>query len=278
MHRGWAGPPHPDWRPDSPYTHRGTAAITEARGAPYMKYHRSPAANRRCPRRAELLETIENLSPQDDPCQEQDLHFALIADDIERQGYSVRPGALPEPIAAALMSHQLSMHPGMYTDAGVGRGSGYQKTRFIRTDGICWIHGDSPAGRAWIRWAAGLQQYLNRRLLLGLFSFESHFAHYRPGAYYRRHYDAFRGSANRVLSVVAYLNPGWTSDDAGELVLYADDLDRDGTRVVPLYGTVVVFLSEEFPHEVLPAKRDRYSVSGWYRVNTSTADCVDPPR
>ena len=35
--------------------------------------------------------------------------------------------------------------------------------------------------------------------------------------------------------------------------------------------------SKEFPHEVLPANRDRYSVAGWFRVNTSLANKADPP-
>jgi SM-20-related protein len=74
-----------------------------------------------------------------------------------------------------------------------------------------------------------------------------------------------------------YLNSGWTGTDGGELVLYKDDFDREGIKVIPLLGTVVVFLSEEFPHEVLPAKRDRYSIAGWFRVNTSVTDRVDPP-
>ena len=114
-------------------------------------------------------------------------------------------------------------------------------------------------------------------MFLGLFSFESHFAHYRPGDYYKRHYDAFRGEANRVLSIVVYFNSGWTPKEGGELVLYKDDKDRQGTKVIPLMGTIVVFLSEEFPHEVLKAKRDRHSIAGWYRVNTSLGDKVDPP-
>jgi SM-20-related protein len=40
---------------------------------------------------------------------------------------------------------------------------------------------------------------------------------------------------------------------------------------------LVVFLSEEFPHEVLPTATDRYSIAGWFRVNTSSAERVDPP-
>ena len=123
-----------------------------------------------------------------------------------------------------------------------------------------------------------MQRFLNQRLFLGLFSFESHFAHYSPGAYYKRHYDAFQGEENRVLSIVTYLNPSWGNTEGGELVLYCGERDSEGIKVVPLYGTVVVFLSKEFPHEVLPASRDRYSVAGWYRVNGSIGNKIDPPR
>ena len=81
-----------------------------------------------------------------------------------------------------------------------------------------------------------------------------------------------------MLSVVTYLNPGWQNADGGELVLYQDEQDMTGIKVAPLHGTVVVFLSEEFPHEVLPATRDRYSVAGWFRVNGSIDNRIDPPR
>ena len=203
--------------------------------------------------------------------------FSLIADDIQQQGYSIRPGALPEALTAALVAHQQTIEREKFTNAGIGRGDEYLKNKFVRTDEICWIAGDTDASRQWLDWTASLQQFLNRRLFLGLFSFESHFAHYGPGDYYKRHYDAFRGGANRILSVVAYLNSGWTNTDGGKLVLYKDDADKEGVKVVPLLGTFVVFLSEEFPHEVLAAHRDRYSIAGWYRVNTSVATKVDPP-
>ncbi len=206
-----------------------------------------------------------------------DTLFTLIAQDIEQQGYSIRPGALPEGLANALFIHQQNMAEEKFKSAGIGRGDEYLQNEFVRTDEICWITGDTEAGNQWLAWTANLQSFLNRRLFLGLFSFESHFAHYGPGDYYKRHYDAFRGEANRILSVVAYFNPGWTQSDGGELVLYQDDHDKQGIKVTPLLGTLVVFLSEEFPHEVLAANRDRYSIAGWFRVNTSVADKVDPP-
>lgn len=203
--------------------------------------------------------------------------FGLIAQDIEKQGYSIRHGALPESLATELFDYQQALEAEKFKKAGIGRGDGYLENEFVRTDEICWINGEAEAGRNWLDWTASLQSFLNRRLFLGLFSFESHFAHYGPGDYYKRHYDAFRGEANRVLSVVAYFNSDWAADDGGELVLYKDDHDKEGVKVVPLFGTLVAFLSEEFPHEVLAAKRDRHSIAGWFRVNTSVFDRVDPP-
>lgn len=204
--------------------------------------------------------------------------FARIANDLECKGYSICPLAVPDAIARDLHDYQQKLNDNKYSDAGIGRGDGFLKTEFVRTDEICWITGESEVGRQWIDWMSGLQRHLNQRLFLGLFSFESHFAHYAPGAYYKRHYDAFRGEANRVLSVVAYLNPVWGHAEGGELVLYRNDQDHDGLKVIPLYGTMVMFLSEEFPHEVLPATRDRYSIAGWFRLNTSINNTIDPPR
>ncbi len=40
---------------------------------------------------------------------------------------------------------------------------------------------------------------------------------------------------------------------------------------------MMVFLSEELPHEVLPAIRDRYQIAGWFRLNNSIANNIDLP-
>jgi SM-20-related protein len=203
--------------------------------------------------------------------------YERIAQDLQEKGFSINPCALPEHLAEKLSGHLHGMPQFKFEQAGVGREQSHSLNSFVRTDEICWITGESEAGQCWLDWAARLQQYLNRRLFLGLFSFESHFAHYAPGDFYKRHYDAFRGQANRVLSLVVYLNRAWQPDEGGELVLYLNDQDQEGIKVTPSFGTVAVFLSEEFPHEVLPATRDRYSIAGWFRVNTSTAERVDPP-
>lgn len=220
---------------------------------------------------------VKKISSLGGDCTIDDNLFGLIAEDIQQQGYSIRPGALPIELSNSLFTHQQKIEDEKFKDAGIGRGDKYLKNEFVRTDQICWINGNAKASQQWLDWTASLQSFLNRRLFLGLFSFESHFAHYGAGDYYKRHYDAFKGQANRVLSIVVYLNSDWLNTDGGELVLYKDDNDKEGTRVTPLMGTLVAFLSEEFPHEVLKAKRDRYSIAGWFRVNTSIADKIDPP-
>jgi SM-20-related protein len=204
--------------------------------------------------------------------------FEQIAINIVEHGYSIVPNALPELLAINLWQHLQTMPKEKFDAAGVGREQDNQLNRFVRTDEICWINGESEAGKQWLHWAENFQQYLNRRLFLCLFSFESHFAHYRPGDFYKKHLDAFKGETNRVLSLVYYLNPGWLPEDGGELKLYLTEDEKMTMNVTPAFGTLAVFLSEDFPHEVLPTKRDRYSIAGWFRVNTSSKDKVDPPR
>ncbi|SFL83133.1 2OG-Fe(II) oxygenase [Marinobacter zhejiangensis] len=202
--------------------------------------------------------------------------YETIANDLLTKGYSVNIGGLPPDLTHALWTQVQQLSRREFAPAGIGREQDHMVNNFVRSDEICWITGESETGASWLEWATQLQAYLNRRLLLGLFSFESHYAHYAQGDFYKKHLDAFKGEANRTLSLVAYLNPGWQPDDGGELVLYTGEDDQT-LRVTPGFGTVVAFLSEEFPHEVLPAQRDRYSIAGWFRVNQSSSARVDPP-
>lgn len=209
--------------------------------------------------------------------------FESIANDIFDKGYSICPDALPVNLTNSLSQHIIELPSENFKRAGIGRTKDHMINDFIRTDAISWITNNDEASCAWINWAESLQAYLNRRLFLGLFSFESHFAHYAKGDFYKKHKDAFKGEGNRVLSVVVYLNQQWVSSDGGELVIYTKNLDNTSfatnnkITVTPSFGTIVVFLSEQFPHEVLPAKRDRYSIAGWFRLNNSIANNIDPP-
>ncbi|MBL4608263.1 MAG: 2OG-Fe(II) oxygenase [Pseudomonadales bacterium] len=204
--------------------------------------------------------------------------FERIAQDLQTKGYSINPSALPLDLAGSLSTHIQQLAANKFNPAGIGRKQAHKLSDVVRSDKICWITDETTVGGDWLNWTSELQQFLNRRLFMGLFSFESHFAHYAPGDFYKKHLDAFKGDANRVLSLVVYLNHNWSEEDGGELVMYVDEHDETGFKVNPYLGTVVIFLSEEFPHAVLPSIRDRYSIAGWFRVNTSNTKHVDPPR
>lgn len=193
--------------------------------------------------------------------------FIKIAEQLQQQGYCVLPHALPEKLLAALIEQ--AEQQADFREAGVGRADYEQKNREIRRDKISWIDADSPANTAWLAWCESLKEFLNRRLFLGLCSYESHYALYQAGDFYQRHLDAFRRASHqtgskRILSMVTYLNSDWPQDAGGKLLLY--DLNNHLLEEVsPDAGRLVVFLSEEFPHEVLPAKQKRLSIATWFR-------------
>lgn len=190
--------------------------------------------------------------------------LAPIIDELVTQSWSCQPLALPRELTAALATECRARHrAGELAPASVGRGEGQQVLEGVRGDCIHWLEpGQSAASDTYLAWMDDLRQRLNQELFLGLEDFECHFACYPPGACYQRHLDRFRDDDRRAVSVVAYLNEDWRTDQGGALRLYLDEGERD---VLPEEGTLVVFLSGEVPHEVLPATRDRLSLAGWFR-------------
>jgi SM-20-related protein len=70
-----------------------------------------------------------------------------------------------------------------------------------------------------------------------------------------------------MVTTILYLNPHWTPAAGGELIIYTANDREVLTAVEPLFGRMVVFLSEQFPHEVATTQQERYSLTGWYRIN-----------
>lgn len=192
--------------------------------------------------------------------------LASLLEQLTIRGYAVVRGLVPPDLVDSLFVELKSLPRAEFKRAGVGRQQDFQINRFVRSDQICWLNGETPASSAFLAWIETLRQALNRQLLLGLFDYEGHYARYPKGAFYKTHRDAFKGQANRVLSTVLYLNPQWGPADGGELELFDDSGERRLARIAPEYGKLVVFLSEEFPHQVLAARRERYSIAGWFRL------------
>ena len=205
-----------------------------------------------------------------------------IATALADSGYCIIENIFPEALLHSLLQHFRSLDEAAFSSAGIGKDQDYQLNRAIRSDRICWLEEKSEAGnsitRPYFEWAEQLRLGLNRRLFLGLFDYECHYAYYPEGACYRRHLDAFRGDNSRRVSSIVYLNPHWQPGDGGELLLYSPDNNRLLETITPTFGKLVLFLSEDFPHEVLPVTRPRYSLTGWFRINQSDSSSLNPPR
>ncbi len=190
--------------------------------------------------------------------------YELITDGLVKKGYILIEDALDVKLTQNLL--QFAKEIKNYKRAGISNASELHIDSTKRSDKTHWVDGDNSLTSEYLTFCDGLRHYLNQSLYLGLNYYESHFAIYENGAFYEKHLDAFKGSKNRVVTTVLYLNEEWKEEDGGELLIY-DENDNKINKVVPKLGTLVVFLSDKFPHEVLPAKRKRYSIAGWFRVD-----------
>jgi SM-20-related protein len=189
-----------------------------------------------------------------------------IVEAFYQHGWVWLPNFLSDELNTAL-AHEAQLAP-----AGVGRQGAHQLNQQIRRDATQWFDGSTAAQQQYLAQMALLQQLFNRRCFLGLFDFECHFASYQNGDYYQKHVDAFSGRSNRVLTTVSYLN---SVSAGGELALY-DEHDKLIDKFLPTAGGLILFESERFPHEVLPAIDSRYSIAGWFRKNASINGVLDP--
>lgn len=200
--------------------------------------------------------------------------FTAIVDAIAGPGIGIFPDFINADMVAALRHDLATLPPWELTPAAIGRARLQQTNEQIRTDKTRWLDGDTPIQRAYQAQMADLQLQLNRQLFMGLKDYECHYALYQRGDFYKKHLDAFRGRGNRRLTTVLYLNDDWQASDGGELLVYAARGKNIIHRVLPQAGTLVCFLSEDFPHEVLPATRDRLSIAGWFRIDDPIAPAI----
>jgi len=203
--------------------------------------------------------------------------FARIIESLRTTGYIILDEVFTLPQLQALFIDITSTGREQFRPAGIGREQDQMVNQLIRRDRIRWLDASHEPVVFYLEWMEQLRLRVNRELFLGLFDYECHYAQYPEGAFYKKHLDSFKGNSNRRLSSILYLNPAWQATDGGELILYAEEGEAVLQTVLPTFGKMVIFLSEEFPHEVLAAKCSRYSLTGWFRINDTGSVALDPP-
>lgn len=139
----------------------------------------------------------------------------------------------------------------------------------VRNDWIAWIEPDA-AHLIECRFAQQLEALrlaLNERFLLGLFDLELHLAIYPSGGFYVAHIDRFHDDDHRIVSMIVYLNHDWSADDGGALRIWSGT-DRDESQcidIAPIGGRLVLFMSDVTLHAVMPTRRERVAMTGWFR-------------
>lgn len=189
--------------------------------------------------------------------------FDSIADELAEHGYAMADQFLSQNEAEQIVSlEDFEMIGERFKKAAIGKAHEHRINESIRGDYIRWVDKSSaaPAVRRYLDRIDELRSFLNQTLFLSLKDFEVHLTVYPAGAFYKRHLDQFRTDDHRKLSVICYLNAGWKPEHGGQLRMHLPDGPLD---ILPLCGRLVCFRSDQIEHEVLPATRDRLSLTGW---------------
>lgn len=191
--------------------------------------------------------------------------FVAAVNEIAHHGWAVVNDFLPAEITTKLRVEAEELwQQSDFRKAGTGRLGGYAIRPDVRSDHIYWLNEQALTEAQSLYCAAieELRQNLNQELFLSLSTYEAHFAIYPAGAFYQKHLDRFSNSDERTISCTFYLNENWQEEFGGQLRLYLPGNQLD---ILPTAGTCVLFRSDTFFHEVLPATETRFSLTGWFR-------------
>lgn len=193
--------------------------------------------------------------------------FDRIVQELTTKGYSYQQHILkPEHLLETAPLFERSFSP-----ARVGKNQGPQRIEEIRGDWIYWLDPHDPLKEVSfpVSILTQLKTHLNQELYLGIKDFECHLAKYPKNSFYKKHSDRFERDSSRAVSFIFYLHQEWSHKDGGELILY-NKQNEIIESILPMPGSLMVFLSEDFPHEVKICHKERRSLTGWMHTKLLT--------
>jgi SM-20-related protein len=189
--------------------------------------------------------------------------YEAIADGLISDGISITDDFLSGgEVTEILNADEFKKGLKQFKQAGIGKLHEKQISESIRGDHIQWINPETASLpiQSYVSKLTSLMKFLNEALFLSLKDVEVHMTVYPVGSFYKRHLDQFKKDDHRKLSVICYLNNNWMEDEGGQLRVYLPEGPKD---FFPSAGKLICFRSDLLEHEVLPATRDRLSITGW---------------
>lgn len=189
--------------------------------------------------------------------------FDQITDGLAESGYAVAEEFLTsQQVDSILQLDEFREGLLHFRKAGIGKQQEKQINETIRGDLIQWIdkvNAPEPI-KEYLSKIQELITFLNQSLFLSLKDFEVHMTIYPAGSFYKKHLDQFKADDHRKLSLILYLNKNWKQEEGGQLRMHLPTGTKD---IFPVGGRLVCFRSDRIEHEVLPASRERLSLTGW---------------
>ena len=184
-----------------------------------------------------------------------------ILDDLDQHGFAIIDDAYSGDYVHQLIE-ECTANLNRFREAAIQNGV----ISKIRSDHILWLHPELHISNQHVQSLFSLGQELNRAFYLGIRDVEAHFACYNSGEFYALHRDNPQGKNGRMISAVYYLHEDWQDSWGGELHL--QDKNDIWHVLKPKPNRIALFQSDLL-HEVLEAKHQRLSITGWLRSDST---------
>ena len=184
-----------------------------------------------------------------------------ILDDLDQHGFAIIDDAYSNDYVHQLIE-ECTSNLNRFREAAIQNGV----ISKIRSDHILWLNPELVISNQHVQALYSLGQELKRAFYLGIRDVEAHFACYNAGEFYALHRDNPQGKNGRMISTVYYLHEDWQDDWGGELHL--QDKNDIWHVLQPKPNRIALFQSDLL-HEVLEAKHQRLSITGWLRSDST---------
>lgn len=196
-------------------------------------------------------------------------------DQLAEQDYVIIDNFLPTGVLDSVIEYfHVLIAKDAFKKAAIGKTGTEKIIEEVRGDYTYWLKKTTDPLPELFRVIEETKALINRFCYLSLADFEFHFAQYPEGSFYKKHLDQFTGRNNRMISMIVYLNDGWTSEDGGELQVYPKN--QPILKIAPLMNRCVMFRSDTLLHEVLTAHKPRKSLTGWMLYQPSELITIAP--